>query len=172
MGAVVRIWLKSLIDTFKWGRLHSAVSEWVSHGWQGHLLSCLLKKDRTHVPVTILYTCICAALIPTSSASFWFSFSWAKTSQCVLFWKLRGCGFRIWETISKPPLSHCEQEPLLPVDQWHGSASEHSGVQYAKSLSIQYSSNINICQNPLIHINIFLNLIIDSDFFQKSLYRY
>ena len=95
-----------------------------------------------------------------------------KLLNVCYFWKLRGCGFRIWETISKPPLSHCEQEPLLPVDQWHGSASEHSGVQYAKSLSIQYSSNINICQNPLIHINIFLNLIIDSDFFQKSLYRY
>ena len=25
MGAVVRIWLKSLIDTFQWGRLHSAL---------------------------------------------------------------------------------------------------------------------------------------------------
>ena len=27
MGAVVRIWLKSLIDTFQWGRLHSAVEK-------------------------------------------------------------------------------------------------------------------------------------------------
>ena len=25
MGAVVRIWLKSLIDTFQWGRLHCAM---------------------------------------------------------------------------------------------------------------------------------------------------
>ena len=43
------------------------------------------------------------------------------------------------------------------------------GVRYAKSLSLQYSIDIDILQNSLIDINIFKTVVIDIDIFKTVL---
>ena len=54
MGAVVRIWLKSLIDTFQWGRLHSALVTFQSIILGSHLTDKLVATNLVTVSTLFL----------------------------------------------------------------------------------------------------------------------